>query len=107
MLRAGTELETHMTRTTTSLVAALLAAAVLSAPALAQPTTPAPTPAPTATPAPTTTEKVKTFTKKEWSKMRASWNNQKEKYTACNTKAKADGLKGTKRWGAVYTCMTM
>jgi hypothetical protein len=89
-----------MTRTT--LVAALLAAAVLSAPALAQPTTPAPT-----TTQPSTTEKVKTFTKKEWAKLRAGWTNQKEKYTACNTKAKADGLKGTKRWGAVYNCMTM
>jgi hypothetical protein len=90
-----------MTRITTSLVAALLATAVVAAPALAQTTTPAPTTTPS------TTEKVKTFTKKEWAKLRAGWTNQKEKYTACNTKAKADGLKGTKRWGAVYNCMTM
>jgi hypothetical protein len=90
---AGTAtLETEkMKMITTSLVAAMLATATLSAPVRAEEQS--------------TVEKVKTMTKVQWAKMVAEWRKDKAKYTACNTKSKADGLKGRKRWAAIYDCM--
>lgn len=84
-----------MKRTASLLVAAAVAAAVVSAPAYAE----------MAQPQPSTVEKVKTMTKDEWAKMRATWKKDKAKYVGCRDKAKADGLKGRKRWAAVYDCM--
>ena len=45
-------------------------------------------------------------TKAEWAKLRAEWAKDKEKYKTCRDQAKTDGLKGTKRLSAIYTCMT-
>lgn len=91
-----------MSRIATSLAGALLAF-MLCAPALAQTTTP---PATTPSAQPSTMDTVKKRTKAEWAKLVAEWRKDKAKYTACNDKAKADKLKGTKRLSAVYTCMT-
>jgi hypothetical protein len=91
-----------MTRITTSFIAACVAAAVLSAPVYAQTPPPA---TPPAAAQPSTTEKIKTRTKAEWAKLRAEWNKDKAKYATCRDKAKADGLKGTKRLSAIYDCM--
>lgn len=51
------------------------------------------------------TEKVKTMTKAQWSKLQAEWKKDRAKFTACNDKAKAAKLKGRKRWAAIYECM--
>jgi pantothenate kinase type III len=82
-----------MSRIATSLAAVLMATAMLSQPVLAQSSTPS------------TTEKIKTMTKEQWSKLRKEWQKDKAKFTACNNKSKADKLKGRKRWAAIYECM--
>ena len=83
-----------MKRITTLLIAAAVATAMLSAPVRAEMAQQS------------TADKVKTMTKEEWAKLRAEWKKDKTKFTACNTKSKADGLKGRKRWAAIYDCMT-
>lgn len=83
-----------MKRITTLLVAAAVATAALSAPVRAEMAQQS------------TTEKVKTMTKKQWEKLQAGWKKEKDKYAACDAKAKADKLKGRKRWSAMYDCMT-
>ncbi len=94
-----------MTRITTALVAAFVAT-MLSAPLRAEtaapPTAPAATPAPAAEPS--TTDKIKTMSKEQWSKMRAEWAKDKDKYKTCRDAAK--GLKFKARWASIYDCMT-
>ena len=82
-----------MSRLATSLAAALVATAMLSQPVLAQSSTPS------------AAEKVKTMTKAQWAKLQREWQKDKAKFTACNDKAKAEKLKGRKRWAKVYECM--
>jgi len=53
-----------------------------------------------------TTEKVKTMTRAQWMKLQAGYKKEKAKYTSCNNKAKAEKLRGRKRWGSIYECMT-
>lgn len=89
-----------MFRTTTLLAGAVLAAAILTTPIMT-----APVRAEMAK-AETTTDKVKNMTRKEWTKLQAGYQKQKAKYTACNDKAKAEKLRGRKRWGSIYECMT-
>lgn len=86
-----------MIRRIATLIAAAAVATALSAPLLAQGNPPAPS----------TVEKIKTMTKKEWAKLVAEWTKNKEKYQGCSAKAKADGLKGRKRWASIYDCMTI
>src|ERR1700730_1916424 len=86
--RARLPLERPMKRITTLLVAVAVATAMLSVPVRAEMAQQS------------TTDKVKTMTKEEWAKLRAEWKKDKTKFTACNTKSKADGLKGRKRWAA-------
>ena len=83
-----------MKRILTLLVAAAVATGTLSLPASAEMAKES------------TTEKVKTMTAAQWKKLQAGYKKEKEKYTACNNKAKADKLRGRKRWGSIYDCMT-
>jgi hypothetical protein len=83
-----------MKRVVTLLVTAAVAAALLSAPVRAEMAQQS------------TADKVKTMTKEQWAKLQAEWKKDKTKFTACNAKSKADGLKGRKRWAAIYDCMT-
>ena len=46
------------------------------------------------------------MTAAQWKKMQAGYKKEKAKYAACNDKAKAEKLRGRKRWGAIYDCMT-
>ena len=55
---------------------------------------------------PTTAEKIEKMTRAEWMKLQAGYKKQKAKYTACNDKAKAEKLRGRKRWGSIYECMS-
>jgi phosphate-selective porin len=54
---------------------------------------------------PSTVEKVEKMTRAQWMKLQAGYKKQKAKYTACNDKAKAEKLRGRKRWGSIYECM--
>ena len=83
-----------MKRITTLLVAAAVATAMLSAPVRAEMAKQS------------TTDKVKTMTQAQWTKLQAEWKKDKTKFTACNAKSKAEKLKGRKRWGSIYDCMT-
>jgi Ni/Co efflux regulator RcnB len=83
-----------MKRMLTLLVAATIATGTLSLPAAAEMARES------------TTEKVKTMTAAQWKKLQAGYKKEKAKYTACNDKAKAEKLRGRKRWGAIYECMT-
>jgi hypothetical protein len=83
-----------MRRVLTLLVAAAVATGTLSLPAAAEMAKES------------TTEKVKTMTAAQWKKLQAGYKKEKAKYTACNDKAKAEKLRGRKRWGAIYDCMT-
>ena len=83
-----------MKRILTLLVAAAVATGTLSLPAGAEMAKES------------TTEKVKTMTRVQWMKLQAGYKKEKAKYTACNNKAKADKLRGRKRWGSIYDCMT-
>ena len=51
---------------------------------------------------PPTTE----MTRSEWNKLQAGYKKDKAKYAACNAKAKAEKLRGRKRWAAIQQCMT-
>ena len=53
----------------------------------------------------TMTEKVEKMTRAQWMKLQAGYKKQKAKYTVCNDKAKAEKLRGRKRWGSIYECM--
>ena len=55
---------------------------------------------------PSTTEKIQNMTRAQWLKLQAGYKKEKAKYTACNNKAKAEKLRGRKRWGSIYECMT-
>ena len=55
---------------------------------------------------PTTVEKIEKMTRTEWLTLQAGYKKQKAKYTACNDKAKAEKLRGRKRWGSIYDCMS-
>jgi hypothetical protein len=83
-----------MKRMLTLLVAATIATGTLSLPASAEMAKES------------TTDKVKAITLAQWRKLQAEYRKDKAKYTACNDKAKADKLRGRKRWGAIYQCMT-
>jgi hypothetical protein len=83
-----------MKRIITLLVAAAVATTMLSAPVRAEMAQQS------------TADKVKTMTKEEWAKLRAEWSKDKAKFAGCRAKTKADGLKGRKRWAAIYDCMT-
>jgi Ni/Co efflux regulator RcnB len=83
-----------MRRILTLLVAAAVATGTLSLPASAEMARES------------TTEKVKAMTSTQWKKLQAGYKNEKAKYAACNSKAKAEKLRGRKRWGAIYDCMT-
>jgi Ni/Co efflux regulator RcnB len=83
-----------MKRVLTLLVAATVATGTLSLPAGAEMAKES------------TTEKVKTMTLAQWRKLQAGYKKEKAKYAACNDKAKAEKLRGRKRWGAIYDCMT-
>jgi hypothetical protein len=87
-----------MIRRITTLIATAAVVTALSVPVLAQTNPPA---------QPSTVDKIKTMTKKEWAKLVAEWTKNKEKYGTCRDKAKAEGLKGRKRWASIYDCMTM
>ena len=83
-----------MKRILTLLVAAAVASGTLSLPANAEMAQAS------------TTDKIKTMTRAQWMKLQAGYKKEKAKYTACNNKAKAEKLRGRKRWGAIYDCMT-
>ena len=85
-----------MNRVVTLLVAAAVATA-LSAPAGAEMLQ--------QSKEPTTAEKIEKMTRAQWMKLQAGYKKQKAKYTACNDKAKAEKLRGRKRWGSIYECM--
>jgi hypothetical protein len=87
-----------MTRRITTLIVAAAVVTALSAPIMAETNAPA---------QPSTVEKIKTMSKKEWAKLVAEWTKNKDKYKVCRDKAKADGLKGRKRWASIYDCKTM
>jgi hypothetical protein len=82
-----------MKRIVTLLVAAAVATGTLSLPASAEMKA-------------STTENIKNMSAKQWKKLQDGYKKEKAKYTACNNKAKAEKLKGRKRWGAIYECMT-
>jgi hypothetical protein len=87
-----------MKRILTSLAAAAVAVTMLSVPVSAE-----------MAKAPSnesTVDKVKNMTRAEWMKLQAGYKKQKAKYTACNNKAKTEKLRGRKRWGSIYDCMT-
>lgn len=83
-----------MKRILTLLVAAAVATGTLSLPASAEMAQAS------------TTDKIKTMTRAQWMKLQAGYKKEKAKYTACNNKAKAEKLRGRKRWGSIYDCMT-
>jgi hypothetical protein len=83
-----------MKRVLTLLVAAAVATGTLSLPASAEMAKAS------------TTENIKTMTRAQWMKLQAGYKKEKAKYTACNNKAKVEKLKGRKRWGSIYECMT-
>ena len=83
-----------MKRTLMLLVAATIATGALSLPAAAEMAKE------------TTAEKAKNMTLAQWRKLQAGYKKEKVKYAACNDKAKAEKLRGRKRWGAIYDCMT-
>ena len=96
--RAGTgTVERMMKRALTLLIAAAVATA-LAAPAHAEMLQ--------QSKEPTTAEKVEKMTLEQWRKLQAGYKKQKAKYTACNNKAKVEKLRGRKRWGSIYDCMT-
>ena len=84
-----------MKRILTLVVAAAVATGTLSAPVSAE-----------MAQQPSTTEKIQNMTRAQWLKLQAGYKKEKAKYTACNNKAKAEKLRGRKRWGAIYECMT-
>lgn len=57
---------------------------------------------PTATP----TEKVKTISKREWSKMKEQWAKQTDKWADCNKQSHDQKLSGRKSWSFIASCMT-
>ncbi len=40
-----------------------------------------------------------------WTRQKAKWATQKQKYAACRKEARDQNLRGTKRWSFVARCM--
>ncbi len=54
----------------------------------------------------TTTEKVKTISARQWSRMKRQWSKQTVKWTSCNKQADDQKLTGRKSWTFIASCMT-
>lgn len=77
-------------------VAAAVLAAVLALPAQAQSPS---------TAQPSTTDKVKSWTLKQWNAAKREWQKDKVKWDGCNKQATDRHLSGRKSWSFVYDCM--
>jgi hypothetical protein len=53
----------------------------------------------------TTTEKVKTISARQWSRMKRQWSKQTVKWTSCNKQADDQKLIGRKSWTFIASCM--
>jgi hypothetical protein len=54
----------------------------------------------------TTTEKVKTISARQWSRMKRQWSKQTVKWTSCNKQADDQKLTGRKSWTFIASCMS-
>jgi len=55
---------------------------------------------------PSMTERVETWTKKQWAAAKKEWAKDKAKWTDCRAQSRKKKLTGRKSWSFLYTCMT-
>jgi hypothetical protein len=55
---------------------------------------------------PSMTERVETWTKKQWAAAKKEWAKDKAKWADCRAQSKKQKLTGRKSWSFLYTCMT-
>jgi hypothetical protein len=85
-----------MSRIRAAVGAAVLAVALALS---AQAQSPAPKPEPS------TSDKVKTWSTKQWNAAKREWQKDKAKWDGCNKQATDHHLSGRKSWSFVYDCM--